>query len=1040
MGEKNPENTSSRDADEQNSRTKEFGHSVDPSASRRALTFSHKYSIMLSRQFNRSAKCGLLKIKGLTNSRRYVHFSHAALAASVVSGTDLAKSIRENIATKVISYNQEHFEDINEPVSFDQLHFKPSLTIIQVGNRPDSEAYVRSKLKAAKSANITSHLIKFEDISQEDLLLEIERLNDDPHVNGLLIQLPLPKHIDETVVTNAVATEKDVDGFGRYNVGELAKRGGSPAFMPCTPSGVIELIKTTGVDFKGKNAVVIGRSDIVGTPVAAMLKNLDCTVTICHRYTQNLPELVKQADIVIAAVGVAELIKGDWIKEGAVVVDVGINYKVDPSTKSGRKLVGDVDFQSVAEKAAFVTPVPGGVGPMTVAMLCSNVYDAAVAQAKEAHKHRFQVLPLKLESPVPSDIEISRAQRPKKIGIVARELGLLGPEWEPYGHFKAKVDPKLVIERLTEQAEGPVDKKGFFVLVAGITPTPLGEGKSTTTLGLTQALGAHLGYNSIANVRQPSMGPTFGVKGGAAGGGYSQVIPMDEFNMHLTGDIHAISAAQNLLCAAVDTRLFHEATSKTIEGFYQRLVPAKKGKRSFTPAMINRLKSLGINKINPDELTPEEIRLFAKLNIDPQSITIKRVVDCNDRFVREMTIGEGKNEASKYPPRKTGMDITVACELMAILALSTSLSDLRVRVGRLVVGTQIGTGVAITAEDIGCAGAITALLKDAIKPNLMQSLEGTPVFVHAGPFANISIGASSVIADNLALKLTSPSNPTNSGRRGFVVTEAGFDFTMGGERFFNIKSRTSGNKPDAVVLVATSRALKLHGGATDVKPGQALPVEYITENLEFLEKGCANLAKQIENVKQYNVPVVVCINQFETDTDAEISLIQRQALKAGADFAVPSNHWAHGGLGAVDLAKAVVEAAESSDATAEQTFLYNVEDSVEDKLFAIASKMYGAAAIELSPLAKKQIETYTSQGYDKLPICIAKTQYSLSHDPSLKGVPTGFTIPIREVRCSAGAGYLYALAAEIMTIPGLPTHAGFMNVEVNDKGEIEGLF
>lgn len=741
----------------------------------------------------------------------------------------------------------------------------------------------------------------------------------------------------------------------------------------------------------------------------------------------------------VAAVGIPEYVKADWIKEGAVVIDVGINYKDDPTAKRGRRLVGDIDYEEVAKKASFITPVPGGVGPMTVAMLCSNVYDAALIHAKKAHEHGFKPLELNIKDPVPSDIEISRTQKPKKITKVAQELGILDAELEPYGHYKAKVDPKSVIERLDEQAEGSAQDKGNYVLVAGITPTPLGEGKSTTTMGLTQALGAHLGYNAIANVRQPSMGPTFGVKGGAAGGGYAQVIPMDEFNMHLTGDIHAISAAQNLLCAAVDTRMFHESTSKTTTGFFKRLVPVKKGKRSFTPSMLKRLEKLGIDKTNPDDLTAEEIEKFAKLNIDPDSITIKRVVDCNDRFVREITIGEGKNEASKYPPRKTGMDITVASELMAILALSNSLKDLRQRVGKLVVGTQRDTGVAITAEDIGCAGAITALLKDAIKPNLMQSLEGTPVFVHAGPFANISIGASSVIADKLALKLTSPSNPINNGDTGFVVTEAGFDFTMGGERFFNIKCRASGLKPDAVVLVATSRALKLHGGATDVKPGQPLPAEYITENLEYLEKGCANLAKQISNIKQYNVPVVVAINQFETDTDAEIKLIQSLALKAGADFAVPSNHWAKGGAGAVDLASAVVDAVKLAPLE-QQKYLYDVNDTVEEKLLAITTKMYGASGIELSPLAKKQIETYTKQGYDKLPICIAKTQYSLSHDPSLKGVPTGFTVPIREVRCSAGAGYLYALAAEIMTIPGLPTHAGFMNVEVNDKGEIEGLF
>ncbi|CAH6723443.1 C-1-tetrahydrofolate synthase, mitochondrial [[Candida] jaroonii] len=962
--------------------------------------------------------------------------------ATVISGLKLAKTIRSDIANKVLDFNNQKFNTnlkLNDEV-FEKIQFKPNLTIIQVGGRLDSSAYVKSKLKAARSSNINSRLLKFdENITQDDLLQEIENLNNDPRVNGLLIQLPLPKHIDETLITNTVAKEKDVDGFSRFNVGELSKRGGKPIFKPCTPNGVIELIKTTGIDMKGKNAVVLGRSDIVGNPVASMLKDNDCTVTICHRYTKDLPAVLKTADIVVAAVGIPEFVKGEWLKPDAVVIDVGINYKEDPSAKNGRKLVGDVEFESASKVAKFLTPVPGGVGPMTVAMLCSNVYDAAMLQLENQHKHSFKPLELDLKDPVPSDIAISRAQQPKKIGTIAKELGLMEKELEPYGHYKAKVDPKLVIDRLDEFAEGSIQEKGHYVLVAGITPTPLGEGKSTTTMGLTQALGAHLNYNSIANVRQPSMGPTFGVKGGAAGGGYSQVIPMDEFNMHLTGDIHAISAAQNLLCAAVDTRMFHEYTSKTIKGFYKRLVPVKKGVRTFPASILQRLKKLGIDKTNPDDLTDEEITKFAKLDIDPETITIKRVVDCNDRFVREIIIGEGKNESSKFPPRKSGMDITVASELMAILALSTSLKDMRSRIGRIVVGSQKETGIPITCEDIGCAGALTALLKDAIKPNLMQTLEGTPVFVHAGPFANISIGASSVIADRLALKLTSPSNPINNHEKGFVVTEAGFDFTMGGERFFNIKCRASGFKPDTVVLVATSRALKLHGGAPDVKPGQSLPKEYTTENLEFLQKGCANLAKQISNIKQYNVPVVVAINQFETDTIKELELIQAEALKAGADFAVPTNHWAEGGKGALELAKSVVKAVELPKSEG-QDFLYDVNSSVEDKLKTIATKMYGAADIELSPLARKQVDMYTAQGYDKLPICIAKTQYSLSHDPSLKGVPSGFTIPIREVRCSAGAGYLYALAAEIMTIPGLPTHAGFMNVEVNDDGEIEGLF
>lgn len=999
---------------------------------------------------------------------RAFHRSARVSDAVVVSGTKLALSIRALIAQKVVEYNREHYAaaaaasgvsgaasgtasgaasgaasaSASAPAST-SLRFKPTLAIIQVGTRPDSAAYVRAKLKAAASANIASSLIHLDENTLQDALLEeIERLNQDPAVHGVLVQLPLPRHIDETLVTNLVATEKDVDGFDRYNVGELLKRGGAPLFKPCTPSGVIELIKTTGVPMRGKKAVVIGRSDIVGTPVAAMLRNEDCTVTVCHRYTYDLPAILRLADIVVAAVGIAEYVQESWIKPGAIVIDVGINYKEDALAKSGRRLVGDV-APGVERTAAFVTPVPGGVGPMTVAMLCLNVYDAAVLQLRRQHQHNFAALPLAPQRPVPLDIAILRAQRPKKIAKVARELGILESEVEPYGHYKAKVDPKKVVARLTaaEEPDAGGAARGNYILVAGITPTPLGEGKSTTTVGLTQALGAHLGYNAIANVRQPSMGPTFGVKGGAAGGGYAQVIPMDEFNMHLTGDIHAISAAQNLLCAAVDTRMFHEHTSKTTAGFYRRLVPAKAGVRRFTPSMAARLQKLGIDKTNPDDLTPEEVERFARLDIDPASITIKRVVDCNDRFVREVTIGEGKNERAKMAPRHSGFDITVALELMAILALSTTLADLRQRVGRLVVGLQRDTATPVTCEDIGCAGAITALLKDAIKPNLMQTLEGTPVFVHAGPFANILIGALLVIADQLALKLTLPANPTNSGKKGFVVTEAGFDFTMGGERFFNIKCRALGFKPDTVVLVATLRALKLHGGAPDVKPGQLLPSEYTLENLECLQRGCANLAKQIANAKLYDVPVVVAINQFETDTAAEIALIAREARAAGADAAVALTHWSDGGRGAMALAEAVVDAvARQLPAQRQPRYLYDAAAPVEEKLRTIARRMYGAADIELSPLARQQIDTYTRQGYGNLPVCIAKTQYLLLHDPALKGVPTGFTVPIREVRCCAGAGYLYALAAEIMTIPGLPTHAGFMNVEVNDEGEIEGLF
>jgi methylenetetrahydrofolate dehydrogenase (NADP+)/methenyltetrahydrofolate cyclohydrolase/formyltetrahydrofolate synthetase len=885
------------------------------------------------------------------------------------------------------------------------------------------------KLKAAVEANIICELKNLpQDISEIELIQHINCLNDDPAVHGILVQLPLPEGIDETKVTEAVFTEKDVDGFGTVNIGELAKRGGTPLFVPCTPKGVMVLLQESKVEIAGKNVVVVGRSDIVGSPVSYLLRRADATVTVVHSKTKNIPEILKTADIVVVAIGKPEFVKGEWLKEGAVVIDVGTNYISDDTKKSGQRLTGDVHYESASQVASKITPVPGGVGPMTVAMLLENVFTSAKRFYDNESKRGITPLPLKVLGTVPSDFAISRAQKPKNVGELAREIGILPGELEQYGPYKAKVQLKL-LDRLKHR------RNGKYVLVTGITPTPLGEGKSTTTVGLVQSLGAHLGKLAFANVRQPSMGPTFGIKGGAAGGGYSQVIPMDEFNMHLTGDIHAIGAATNLLAAAIDTRIFHENAQK--DGpLYRRLVPTKKGVRKFSPVMFRRLKKLGIDKTNPDDLTTEEISRFARLDIDPDTITWRRVVDCNDRHLRGITIGQAPTE--KGQTRETGFDITVASECMAILALSNSLEDMRERLGRMVVASS-RSGEPVTCDDIGAGGALTALLKDAIKPNLMQTLEGTPVFVHAGPFANISIGANSVLADKMALKLAGTEEDEGDDRAGFVVTEAGFDFTMGGERFFNIKCRSSGLIPDVVVIVATVRALKLHGGGPDVTPGVPLPDVYLQEDTELLRKGCANLAKHIENATSYGLPVVVAINKFVSDTAAEHAVIHEEAIKAGARDAIVSNHWAEGGRGAVELAKGVVEASQSRDRSFQ--LLYSAEDrSVEEKLNIIARQMYGADGVELSELARKKVETYTRQGFGNLPICVAKTQYSLSHDPALKGRPSGFTVPIRDVRASVGAGYLYALAAEIMTIPGLPTHSGFMDVEVNEDGEIDGLF
>jgi methylenetetrahydrofolate dehydrogenase (NADP+)/methenyltetrahydrofolate cyclohydrolase/formyltetrahydrofolate synthetase len=904
------------------------------------------------------------------------------MTATKIDGTAIAKTIRERLHQEV-----QDTQKINP-------RFKPSLRIIQVGDRSDSTTYVRMKLKAAQEASIDCELLQFpETVVEAELVEEITRLNNDPSVHGILIQLPVPQHISEYAVTSAVADEKDVDGFGATNIGELAKRGGRPLFTPCTPKGVMALLKESGVELRGKTAVVLGRSDIVGSPVSYLLKNADATVTVCHSQTKGLEDHIKQADVLVAAIGKANFVKGEWLKPGAVVIDVGTNFIPDETKKSGHRLAGDVDFASASEVASQITPVPGGVGPMTVAMLIQNVVDSATMYFERQKARHIVPLPLKLQDPVPSDIAVSRAQHPKQITRLANEIGIAGHELEPYGAYKAKVNLSL-LQRLEHR------RNGRYVVVTGITPTPLGEGKSTTTMGLTQAIGGHLNRIAFANVRQPSQGPTFGIKGGAAGGGYSQVIPMDEFNLHLTGDIHAISAANNLLAAAIETRMFHENTQSD-GALYKRLVPAKKGKREFQPIMFRRLKKLGITKTNPDELTQDEIHRFARLDIDPATITWRRVLDVNDRHLRGITVGTAPTERGQT--RETGFDISVASECMAILALSNDLSDMRERLGRMVIGSS-RSGDPVTCDDIGAGGALTALMKDAIKPNLMQSLEGTPVFVHAGPFANISIGSSSIIADKLALKLAGTEPDENhSEKAGFVVTEAGFDFTMGGERFFNIKCRSSGLVPDVVVIVATVRALKVHGGGPPIAPGAPLDKVYCEENVEILRKGCVNLKKHISNATQYGVPVVVAINKFFTDTEAEIQVIREEAIAAGAEDAIPANHWAEGGKGAVDLAKGVIAASEKEK---DFKLLYDLDGDVQSRIEAIGQKMYGAANVEFSEEAQKKVDTYTKQGFGNLPICVAKTQYSLSHDPNLKGAPTGFTVPIRDVRLAAGSGYL----------------------------------
>ncbi len=582
-----------------------------------------------------------------------------------------------------------------------------------------------------------------------------------------------------------------------------------------------------------------------------------------------------------------------------------------------------------------------------------------------------------IKHPVPSDIEIAQAAVLDPIKKVAESVGLSEDDLDYYGKDKAKIHLD-VLDKLKDRPQGK------YIDVTAITPTPLGEGKTTTTVGLSQALGAHLGKNVFTCIRQPSQGPTFGIKGGAAGGGYSQVVPMEDFNLHLTGDIHAVTAANNLLAAAIDARMMHE-------------------------------RNLGDRFKEVSGLDP--------LGINPYAVTWARVLDVNDSTMRNIVVGLGTKMDGL--PRQPGFDIAVASEVMAILALTSGLQDMRERLGRIVIG-QDWKGNQVTAEQLGVAGAMTVLMKDAIMPNLMQTLEGTPALVHAGPFANIAHGNSSIIADQIALKLAD-----------YVVTESGFGADIGMEKFFDIKCRYSGLVPNTVVLVATIRALKMHGGGPKVIAGRALDQAYVEENLELVEKGGANLVKNIEIAKLFGIPVVVAINQFKDDTPAAIALVKRIAEEAGAYAAVPSDHWTNGGAGSVELAEAVVDACEQPN---DFKFLYPLEMPIKEKIETIAAKVYGAEGVDYTPLASQQIAGYEKAGFGNLPMCMAKTHLSLSHNPALKGVPTGFVLPVREVRASVGAGFIYPLCGEMRTMPGLPSKPVYLQVDLNDEGQVVGLF
>jgi methylenetetrahydrofolate dehydrogenase (NADP+)/methenyltetrahydrofolate cyclohydrolase/formyltetrahydrofolate synthetase/formate--tetrahydrofolate ligase len=621
--------------------------------------------------------------------------------------------------------------------------------------------------------------------------------------------------------------------------------------------------------------------------------------------------------------------------------------------------------------------------------------------------------------PVPSDIEIAQSTELVPITEIARTISLREGDLDLYGRFKAKIHLD-VLDRLKG------NPLGHYVDVTAITPTPLGEGKTTTTVGLSQALGAHLEKKVVTVVRQPSMGPTFGIKGGAAGGGYSQIVPMEDFNLHLTGDIHAVTVAHDLLAAAIDARILHEYHQSDEALFNAMCPPDKSSRRRFSPTMLRRLEKLGIAKKDPSELTPEEQRRMFRLDIDPTAVTWNRVIDVNDRFLRRIKIGLGPEELGLE--RETGYDISVASEIMAILALTTSLADMRERLGRMVIGTS-RSGEPITAEDLGAAGALAVLMKDALMPNLMQTIENTPAIVHAGPFANIAHGNSSIIADQMALRLVGPD--------GYVLTESGFGADCGMEKFMNIKCRASGLVPNCVVIVATIRALKMHGGGPKVVAGKPLAPEYTDENLDLLAKGLPNMVAHIKNALRFGVPAVVAVNRFSADTEAEIQMVRQAAVAAGAEDAVMSDHWAQGGVGAVDLARAVIEACRKPS---NFRFLYPLEWDIKKKIETIATEIYGADGVIYEPAAEAKIALYTRLGFDKLPICMAKTHLSLSHNPALKGVPKNFRVPVRDIKASVGAGFLYPLLGDMRTMPGLPTRPAFYDVDLDLlTGRVIGL-
>ncbi|XP_076873714.1 C-1-tetrahydrofolate synthase, cytoplasmic isoform X3 [Brachyhypopomus gauderio] len=829
--------------------------------------------------------CGLRRCRNVTRT-----------IATVISGNKTSQQVRERLRRDVAEMKRR------------LPGFSPGLVVVQVGDREDSNLYISMKLKAAAQIGLHANLVRLPKTATEDEVLRcIAAVNENPEVHGLIVQLPLDSvhPIDTEKVTNAVAPEKDVDGLSSVNAGKLARGDLRDCFLPCTPSGCMELIATTGG--QGRHPGGGGGQGRDGE------RRLDQRGSRGHRL---------------------------W------------HQSHSSSRPSGTRVVGDVHYQSAKERAKFITPVPGGVGPMTVAMLMENTVKSAQQFLKNYRTGNWSVSCKKVKSqkPQPSDTQISHSWPGKPIGQLAKEVGLFPTEVELYGTGRAKVSLG-VLKRLDKRPDGK------YVVVTGIAPSPLGEGHSTTVLGLAQALGAHMNVSTIACVGQTSSPSSVGIRGGAVGGGYSQVIPIEEVILQPLGDSHAVSTASSLVLDTITAYSLYQCENSEV--LFDLLVPLTGGHQTFSPSQLKRLQKLDIVKSDPSTLTNEERRRFVQLDINLKTKADRAVL-------------EG--------------------EIRAVLSLSTSPQDLRHRLAKMVVADS-QSGEPITIDDLGVSAVLALLLNRALKPCLMQTLEGTPAFLH---MAHCS---PSVMADKIALKLV--------GSQGFVVTDTAHGADVGLERFFNITCRSSGLQPDVVVLVATVRALKMHGGGPQIRAGFPLPVQYSQENLTLLVKGCSHLKKQVDNAMIHGLPVIVAVNTFSSsDTEAELELVCNQARQAGVFDAVQCTNWSDGGAGALALAQSVQRAAETRRPF---RFLYDLQMPITEKVEKVAQTMYGAKDVELSPKAKDKLDLYIKQGFGSFPVRIAKTHFSLSHDPKMKGVPTDFVLPVADIQANVGAGVLCVL-------------------------------